>query len=554
MATQSQYNTTIQPYRNISIKLEVLDFNYYILDEISGVATSANFSIDADSDIRRTCNINMILKDDYSSDPLVKSIYWQSGNPFWFDKYLRINIGIDDITTGETVWNNQGIYLINEPSLTYNATTNELSFEGLDLMADLTGIRNGNLEGISHEIPVGTNIVSAIKDILLEQNFTEYILNTPPQSTTPYEIKTNAGGTSYDLLSQLRDINADWEMFFDVNGVFYFQQIASNTTSANNVTPLVDMETFKLLHSSAVLDTSFEDVKNYIEVYGGTIETDYIFDNFYIEDEQEYIQINIDGGTLQYDKVYTASLVLGDSTQLPQIRDFPIKNIYIDVKNIGLWQPCFIDIRNTPMLYDNMSYVIRFKCFYGVPQQRIEAEYLGYTQPFGMAWDNNELSPFYVGEPKNTWKSGHLYAYGDKCYYSGAYWESLWSPNRAIPTEGSERWRKLYDLTGSTDAQFDKPEFKRQVRIVLSGGEYDNIYSNDLAMQRARYELYLRSARHDNIQITLLPIYWIDVNQIIEYQMPNEDEPSYWLVKNVNTNFSVSGTQNITAIRYYFNK
>ena len=130
MATQSQLNTTIQSYRDIYIKIDVLDFNYYILDEISGLATSAQFSINADSDIRRSCNINMILKDEYSDKSSSAEIYWKAGNPFWFDKYLRINIGIDDIITGETVWNNQGIYLINEPSLTYNATTNELSFEG----------------------------------------------------------------------------------------------------------------------------------------------------------------------------------------------------------------------------------------------------------------------------------------------------------------------------------------------------------------------------------------------------------------------------------------
>lgn len=507
MATQSQYNTAIQPYRNISIKLEILDFDYYILDEISGVATSANFAINADSDIRRTCNINMILKDDYSLDPLAKSIYWQSGNPFWFDKYLRINIGIDDILTGETVWNNQGIYLINEPSLTYDATTNELSFEGLDLMADLTGMRNGNLDGVGHEIPIGTNIVSAIKDILLEQNFTEYILNTPPQSTTPYEIKSNAGGTSYDLLSQLRDINSDWEMFFDVNGVFYFQPIANNVTSANEATPFVDADTFKLLHSSAVLDTSFEDVKNYVEVYGKAIETSYVPKSVRIvSDGLLSIEVAESYDPFSFNGTNIYSFTLGSVGAMPTLLTHPITDISFnidgDIINITL---------QNPILYDNMSYV--FKIYKIVGEFGYNVEYLGYSQPFGLAWDDNEESPFYVGKEITS-----------------------------------------YNYASPIDNVYNKPKFERQVRIVLSGGEYDNIYSNDLAMQRAKYELYLRSAKHDNIQITLLPIYWMDVNQIIEYQMPNETEPSYWLVKNVNTDFSVNGTQSITAIRYYFNK
>ena len=56
---------------------------------------------------------------------------------------------------------------------------------------------------------------------------------------------------------------------------------------------------------------------------------------------------------------------------------------------------------------------------------------------------------------------------------------------------------------------------------------------------------------HDSIDITVVPIYWLDVNQIIEYQMPNESEPSYWLIKSISTDFSVDGSQKISAIRYY---
>ena len=59
---------------------------------------------------------------------------------------------------------------------------------------------------------------------------------------------------------------------------------------------------------------------------------------------------------------------------------------------------------------------------------------------------------------------------------------------------------------------------------------------------------------HDNIQITLVPIYWVDVNQVIEYQIPNEENVSYLLIKSVSTDFIVSGQQTITAIRYYLNQ
>ena len=36
-----------------------------------------------------------------------------------------------------------------------------------------------------------------------------------------------------------------------------------------------------------------------------------------------------------------------------------------------------------------------------------------------------------------------------------------------------------------------------------------------------------------------------------EPNMPNESEPSYWLIKSISTDFSVDGSQKISAIRYY---
>jgi hypothetical protein len=155
----------------------------------------------------------MMLKDDYSENPLYSSEYWRSGNPFWFDKYLRISIGVKDILTSDIVWNNQGIYIIDEPTMEYSADNNSISFKAVDLMAQFTGLRNGNLEGVTHLIPFGSTISSVMKNIIAEQGFSNYIILDPPQSTTPYEIKSDAGGTSYDILKELRDINPDWEMF-----------------------------------------------------------------------------------------------------------------------------------------------------------------------------------------------------------------------------------------------------------------------------------------------------------------------------------------------------
>jgi hypothetical protein len=164
---------------------------------------------------------------------------------------------------------------VNSPTIAYSAETNSLSFQAVDLMSKLTGMRNGQLQGMSYSVEIGSTITGAVEAILLEQGFSNYLIYQPPYNYTPEDIKIDAGSTAYDLLCQLRDINSNWEMFFDVDGVFHFQQIPSGkvivdptTGETGEPTPLVDDAMWEKLNIEYTLDTSFEDVKNYIEVLG----------------------------------------------------------------------------------------------------------------------------------------------------------------------------------------------------------------------------------------------------------------------------------------------
>ena len=116
---------------------------------------------------------------------------------------------------------------------------------------------------------------------------------------------------------------------------------------------------------------------------------------------------------------------------------------------------------------------------------------------------------------------------------------------------------------GSYNASTGK--WSKEIRIVLSGGEYDNIYPlrdtqgnitnlNSLAQQRANYELYIRCRLQDQIELTCVPIYWLDVNWLIRITLPNKQGTpvtEQYIIKKVNTTLGVSGTQSITAMKYY---
>lgn len=632
MPNQKQFDTALQSIRNIDCKLFVLDYDYTVLDEISGKTQSVSLSVNAESDIRRTANINIALKDD-SRQTNANAFYWQVGNPYWFDKYIQIYVAIQDVQTQEFVWVNEGIYMVNSPTISYDATTNNLSFEAVDLMSKMTGLRNGQLEGMTYTIPVGSTITNALKTLLVEQGFDKYIIFTPPYDYVPQEIKIDIGGTAYDLLRELRDINANWEMFFDVDGVFHFQQIPSGKVIVDpesgeegEPTPVVDQTVWDKLNVSYDLDTNFEDVKNYIEVLGKVHEP-HEYGTVIINDNVLNMKLtNIVASYLNNEWIIGIPVIATEGATEPEALATPIERIVI--RDIAYASVADITLE-TPIIAANEYYCVKL-IFNNTTCE--SCEYLGALQPRAIAFENNPESPFYVGTSTqyesaygnvvdfaneneeyivefppaiagsnmvlnlspwctasnfsaasigDTWKfklniaslSQYIITMSIVMGGSADTYSIRNMANERISLDYAQDYLLIATKISTTTLQFNVlyypmpasvlpmsttsvlnlPKFNRQVRMVCAGDEYDNIYSDSLAEQRARYEIYLRSRVHDSIQITSVPIYWLEVNDIIEYNLPNSDSKTadLWLVKSFNTDISTNGTQSISAIRYY---
>ena len=120
--TQENQDTAMQRVRNLSINVYLLNSNMQIVNQLSGKVIAGNISIDANSDIRRTCNIDMVMKG---------AEFDIEEGQIWLDKYVRIETGIENIVTGEIDWINQGVYLISNPVITYSGSESRLSFQGL---------------------------------------------------------------------------------------------------------------------------------------------------------------------------------------------------------------------------------------------------------------------------------------------------------------------------------------------------------------------------------------------------------------------------------------
>lgn len=262
------YNVLKQQYIKKYIRLELLDFQYNIVDELSGNMIKCSINVDSNSDLRRSCDLGFVVT--------TSTFDIKAGSKLWLDKFCRPYVGYENMRTGEIQWYNQGIYLVNNPQWSYNASTNEISMQALDLMSKLTGLRNGNLEGIPTKIAKDENVREAIIKTIELGGFTKYICeecktNDDTIVPVPYDIEIDVGGTIYDILTGLRDIMPNYQIYFDINGVFHYEPIPL----AYDDPVLIDDDLFNNVLISENINTDFESVKNYVEVLGHTWDVDY---------------------------------------------------------------------------------------------------------------------------------------------------------------------------------------------------------------------------------------------------------------------------------------
>ena len=388
------------------------------------------------------------------------------------DKYIRVWIGIMSLITGEIEYTNCGIYIIDAPSYSYDPSTNLLSLSLLDLMSKLTGVRNGYLVGIPTVLSAGENIRQAIINTLSLGGFTKYIVEEAPSpGVIPNDLEFGQGATVYDLLSGLRDIYPDYEIFISPEAIFYYKPIPTGDEDP----VVVDDTLWENVVISEQIDVDFQNVKNSIEVYGRThdpahfsTETTVSGSNITltIADVTEYTEDLIYGFTLTDNPGYTnMTLQIGSLSSLPITLDDGTTKATIQAEA------------------GEVYYCVQYKGTYW--------NWLGHLQAYGFAEDTNPDSPFYVSGTVGT------------------------------------------------------------IRLPLYGGEYENIFSDDLAQQRAEYELWLRTNMNNTITLTCVPVYWLDVNILVSYTSMRDNKTNLYIIKSINYGLAPGDNMTVTMMRFY---
>ena len=462
--TENQFRNSLQNIQSRYIRLELLNYQFQTVDTIEGVCQNGNINISANSDIRRTGNIELVINN--------STFEVSAGGKIWLDKYIKVWIGLMSLITGEIEYTNCGVYIIDAPSYNFNPSTNTLSLSLLDLMAKLTGIRNGYLPGTPVVLSAGENIRQTIIDTLALGGFTKYVVEEAPSpGTIPNDLEFDQGSTIYTLLSGLRDIYPNYEMFFDVNGVFYYRPIPSGRGDP----VYIDDTLWSSIVTEENLDVDFQNVKNVIEVYGRTHDPAHFSTStkvssttiqLTIEDITEYTEDMIYGFTLTDNPGY-----VGYKLQINNLTKYPI--LMSDGTTAS----------DIPAESGEVYYCVQFKGTYW--------NYLGHLQSYGYAEDDNSQSPFYING-----------------------------------TVG-------------------------QIRLPLYGGEYENCYSDDLARQRAEYELWLHTNMNNSVQISCVPVPWIDVNILVEYTLQRNNQTNQYIIKSIDFGLAASDSMTINMIQFY---
>lgn len=461
---QQDYNIMSQPYINKYMKLNIMNFDLNIVDEISGNLMTCDVSVDADSDLRRGCSVSLVVTD--------SSFDVASGNRIWMDKLIQPLVGYENIYTGDIQWYNQGIYLINAPTYTYDSVTNTLSFSGLDLMSKLTGLRNGALPGVPTVVPQGSDVREAMIAAIKLAGFTKYVVEECRNvdgalQEVPYDIQIEQGGYIFDIIKQLRDILPNYQVYFDVNGVFHYNQIPSG----DGEPVMIDDNLWNNILVSETVTTDFEKVKNSIEVYGRSHSvTDYSSST---TTSGAQITLTIANYTA------TAGRMIGFTLPNNVTGNITIKVNSLTSRNLVDSNGAFI----TELAKDTY--------YVAIYQENNSYLFLGHQQAQASIKDTNPNSPFYV--------------------------------------EGGVG----------------------EIREVLYGGDYDNIMSDDLALQRAKLELYWKCRLNDGISLSCIPVPWIDVNVLISHAPRQTGTQKQYMIKSFSASYGDMAEMTISAISYY---
>ena len=493
IVTQQDIELLMQSNKTLYYKLELLNDKFQVVDLLEGNLISDNISISADSDVRRTYTCQLVVTN--------SSFVLGRESKIWFDKKIRPYIGILHNRTKEIVWYLLGTFLYTDLNYSYDATSKTLSLTCLDMMCLLNDSRNGVIPDYRRTILEGTSsravIISLLEEFGITKYFIEFNINNNVVSTfeIPYDMVYNANSNVYTVIKDIVSLYPGTQMFFDLDGTFIIKPIP---TKKDEINMLTDDIVQPILINEQV-STSLSNVYNHIKIWGKINEPDYYTKAVTISNN-----------------IYNAELVV---TKIDEDTGETVDVEYAEYENFDV-------------------FALR------VPNTNKEAQRISI---------NGLDSKLIVNSDGSTLEAGYLEADVDYIFRYRVesddflYLSQYQVYGEAYLTNIKDDTNEYAVINEDSDLSVEKIG---DILKVLTGGDYDLLYTNQLAETRARYELYNYTNKQHSLSITTMFIPWLDVNMKIQFTSNLIKENSEYLVTNISCDYS-TGQMTINLNRYY---
>ena len=484
--------------------ITVVDWAENPIQDITGIVTGGSLNIDGSSAVRRTCNLNIYIKD--TENNITNINHFLSLN-----KKVKVEIGFKNTTKKyldyEIIWFPIGTYVIITPSISHSTSGTSVSLQLKDKMCLLNGDVGGvlpasvtfsemeyvNEEGLITVVKpslyqiiqeavnhwggeqLGKIIISdldtKIKKVMKwtgdsniylykDNNIWKVSTSNPGIEGTitiePYDdigyiytdfcytgdLVGNAGDSVTSILDQIKNTLGNYEYFYDLDGNFIFQEI-----------------------------------KNYLNTSQSTIEIQNLNQDDYIIDQSKGKTVyTFDDSTLitsysnnpQFNMIKNDFIVWG-SRETPSGQKVPIRyHLAIDKKP---------DIGNTHLVFkykDEEEGLIKAKSVISVTELPDISDAV-----IGVFYYNTIDKKIYTYDAETekykiidtTLTELTATDWRTELYLQGVDAESFSTNNNDYFTELSNEWVKLYDIWGNSNSN-TSPDFYEEVKRNPSNIDY----------------------------------------------------------------------------------
>lgn len=544
--TQEDLLIALQHSANPILKLniDVLDSNQKIIGTLECGIQSGNMSINGESDIRRTAGFVV-------QPTLKEKIKLTENSLLWLNKDIKMSVGLYNPRSKQYKYYPLGCYVYTDTSGTYDATTDSLTINCADFMKKLDGTKNGQLGALVISYPaykenedtgepaehyiIRNAVIETLEKLARITNYRiddigeykgipeynedweEYRNeNATTWNTIPFDQEFAAGCSVLSILITFRDLYPNYEMFFDMETNAFICQLKPMCYEDDICMDNSFLQRVLISENTSVDMTT---VRNICEVWGKVIDVD-----FYSE-ECSYAN-NVYSSTIPgYENEYYN----GDSIGL-KIPSANSDNAQININGfgaVGIYNEANEEPVKADTLKSNEVYVFKIKKKRVDGQDIIKAYLLGQWQVHAInVLTNGKKSGKFV-----TSSDGEEYE-----LYSRAYFQKFYNCERV-------------DMTIIANSPFTVEKLG-EIPDIKVGGEFENITSNDLAADRAKWENWKNCRLTDNITITTALLPFLDVNRKVSYKRSDSDREHQYIISSISHDFA-GYTTTITMYRFY---